>query len=54
MELGLRLRYSKWERKYHLVLIPKCRRKMFCGQLRQDLGEAFRALAKHKESQIEA
>lgn len=39
--------------KYHLVFIPKCRRKAPSGALRKHLGEVFRKLAELKESRIE-
>ncbi len=48
------LSHSKWECKYHIVFIPKCRRKVLYGQLRSHLGEVFHKLARHKESRIEA
>jgi len=38
------LSHSKWECKYHVVFIPKCRRKTLYGELRQHLGEVFRRL----------
>jgi putative transposase len=47
------LSHSKWECKYHVVFMPKCRRKTLYGQLRQHLGEVFRRLAEQKESRIE-
>jgi REP element-mobilizing transposase RayT len=47
------LNHSKWECKYHVVFIPKCRRKTLYMQLRQYLGEVFRKLAEQKESRIE-
>ena len=47
------LSHSVWECKYHVVFIPKCRRKTLNGQLRQHLGEVFRKLATQKESRIE-
>jgi len=47
------LNHSKWECKYHVVFIPKYRRKALFGQLRRHLGEVFRALAQQKESSIE-
>ena len=47
------LSHTKWECKYHVVFIPKCRRKVLYGQLRQYLGEVFRELARQKESRIE-
>jgi len=47
------LNHSKWECKYHVVFIPKCRRKTLYAQLRRYLGEVFRKLAEQKESKIE-
>ena len=47
------LNHTKWECKYHVVFIPKRRRKVLYGELRRYLGEVFRALAKQKESRIE-
>ena len=47
------LNHSKWECKYHVVFIPKYRRKALYGQLRRHLGDVFRNLAQQKESQIE-
>jgi putative transposase len=47
------LNHSKWECKYHVVFIPKYRRKALFGQLRQHLGVVFRALAAQKESSVE-
>ncbi len=46
------LSHSRWECKYHVVLIPKCRRKTLYEQLRRHLGEVFRKLAEQKESRI--
>ena len=47
------LNHTKWECKYHVVFIPKCRRKVLYGELRRNLGEVFRKLTEQKESQIE-
>lgn len=47
------LSHTKWECEYHVVFIPKCRRRTLYGQLRQHLGELFRRLAMQKESRIE-
>ena len=47
------LNHSVWDCKYHVVFIPKCRRKTLYGELRQYLGEVFRRLAQQKESRIE-
>ena len=47
------LSHSKWECKYHVVFIPKCRRKTLYAELRRHLGDVFRKLAQQKESRIE-
>jgi len=47
------LSHSKWDCKYHVVFIPKCRRKTLYAELRKHLGEVFRRLAEQKESRIE-
>ena len=47
------LSHTRWECKYHVVFIPKCRRKTLYGELRRHLGEVFRKLAVQKESKIE-
>jgi putative transposase len=47
------LNHTKWECKYHVVFIPKYRRKALYGQLREHLGEVFHTLARHKECWIE-
>jgi REP-associated tyrosine transposase len=44
---------SKWECKYHVVFIPKRRRKTLHGKCRQHLGEVFRRLAMQKECRVE-
>jgi putative transposase len=45
--------HTKWECKYHVVFIPKCRRKVLYGQLWEHMGEVLRRLATQKESRIE-
>lgn len=44
--------HSVWDCKYHIVWIPKYRRKVLFGQLRKHLGEVIRELARQKESQV--
>ncbi len=46
------LNHTKWECKYHVVFIPKYRRKALFGSLRKHLGSLFRELARHKECEI--
>jgi len=47
------LSHTKWDCKYHVVFIPKCRRKTLYTELRRHLGEVFRKLAMQKECRIE-
>ena len=47
------LSHTRWECKYHIVFIPKCRRKTLFGQIRKELGDVFHRLARQKESLIE-
>jgi putative transposase len=47
------LSHKKWECKYHVAFIPKCRRGTLHGQLRQQLGEVFHELARQNESRVE-
>lgn len=47
------LNHTRWECKYHIVFIPKYRRKTLFGQIRRELGEVFHSLARQKESLIE-
>ena len=46
------LSHTKWECKYHIVFIPKYRKKKMYGAIRKDLGEEFHRLAGQKESKI--
>jgi putative transposase len=47
------LSHTAWDCKYHVVFIPKCRRRTLYAQLRQHLGEVFCKLASQKESRVE-
>ncbi len=53
MEQYESLNHTKWECKYHVVFIPKCRRKVLYGELRRHLGAVFRTLTQQKECRIE-
>lgn len=46
------LTHTTWDCKYHIVFIPKCRKKRIFGVLRRELGEVFHELARQKESKI--
>ena len=47
------LNHSTWDCKYHVVFIPKYRRKLLFQELRKPLGEVFRQLAAQKEAKVE-
>ena len=47
------LNHTKWECKYHVVFIPKYRRKALFGSLRKHLGAVFRELTQQRECEIE-
>ena len=47
------LSHTIWDCKYHVVFIPKCRRKTLYLELRRHLGEVFRRLALQKEARVE-
>ena len=47
------LNHTRWECKYHIVFIPKYRKKVLFGRIRLELGEIFHSLARQKESLIE-
>jgi len=41
--------HSRWDCKYHLVFVPKFRKKKLYGQIRKFLGPVFHELAKQRE-----
>ena len=47
------LSHTTWDCKYHIVFIPKYRRKTLYQELHRHLGEVFRRLALQKESKVE-
>lgn len=47
-----RLSHSRWNCKYHVVFVPKRRRKVVFGTIRQRLGGMFHELARQKECRI--
>ena len=52
MKRRLSLSHTAWDCKYHVVWIPKYRRKVLYGKIRQYLGDVFHELARQRESQI--
>jgi len=53
MEDCKNLNHSRWQCKYHIVFIPKYRRRKLYGIIKKHLGDAFHRLAKQKECWIE-
>ena len=47
------LKHTTWECKYHVVFIPKCRRKVLYQGIRRELGLVFRSLAEQWECKVE-
>jgi putative transposase len=52
MENGHSLSHTKWDCKYHIVWIPKYRKKKLYGEIRVYLGALFRELATQRECTI--
>ena len=46
------LSHTKWLCKYHIVIVPKYRRKIIYNQYRKDLQEIIRTLCKYKGVEI--
>ena len=46
------INHTKYECKYHIVFIPKYRKKKLYGQIRQEMGQELRRLAEQKESKV--
>ena len=46
------LSHSRWDCTYHVIFVPKRRRKVLYGELRQKLKAIFHELARQKECQI--
>lgn len=47
------LNHTKYECKFHVVFIPKFRRKTLFGQIGRELGPVFRTLAERRECRVE-
>ena len=46
------LAHSKWECQYHIVFVPKYRKKKLYGIVRDDMREIIRTLCKYKKVEI--
>ena len=51
-DLAQSLSHSKWDCKYHVVFVPKRRRRVLFVRIRRQLGPIFHALAQQKECKI--
>ena len=47
------LNHTRWARQYHVVFIPKYRKKVIYTDLRRYLGDVPRRLARRRESELE-
>ena len=52
MDDDLSLSHTRWNCKYHIVFIPKYRRKEIYGKLRSDIGQIIRQLCSYKDVEI--
>ena len=52
MRIEESLCHTRWDCKYHVVWIPKYRRKVLYGRLRRELVDVFHDLARQKDSRI--
>ena len=52
MDDDLSLSHTRWNCKYHIVFIPKYRRKAIYGKLRSDIGQIIRQLCLYKGVEI--
>ena len=46
------LSHTRWKCQYHIVIVPKFRRKIVYGKLRKDIGEILRRLCNYKHVEI--
>ena len=44
--------HVKWDCKYHVVIVPKYRRRKFYGSLRSEIGKILRQLCRQQEIEI--
>ena len=52
MDDDLSLSHTRWNCKYHIVFIPKYRRKEVYGKIRTDIGQIIRQLCAYKDVEI--
>ena len=44
--------HVKWDCKYHIVIVPKYRRRKFYGCLRREIGQVLRELGRQKDVEL--
>ena len=44
--------HVRWECKYHVVIVPKYRRRKFYGRLRSEIGQILRELCRQKDIEL--
>ncbi len=52
MQVYETLKHTTWECKYHIVFIPKYRKKVLYGQVRRELGPVLRELVQQKDGEV--
>ena len=50
--MTIQVYHTKWNCKYHIVFIPKYRRKAIYGKLRADIGQILRLLCDYQNMEI--
>ena len=51
-DLYMSMSHTRWDCKFHVVFVPKYRRKAIYGEIREGLGRIFHELARQKECHI--
>ncbi len=46
------LSHTKWKCQYHIVFIPKCRKKQLYGRVREDIRTILKTLCEYKKVEI--
>lgn len=49
---GSSLAHTRWDCSYHIIFIPKFRRKVFFKEIRRDVGEILRKLCEFKNVEL--
>ncbi|UOF88780.1 IS200/IS605 family transposase [Fodinisporobacter ferrooxydans] len=49
---GSSLAHTRWDCSYHIIFIPKFRRKVFFKEIRKEVGEILRTLCEYKNVEL--